>query len=103
MASDENGRISKIEELLIKHDERMSSNEVQMKVLYRLIDQHDERMRVLENLSNQHDARMRIVERALENTERLLVLEGDRIDRLDLIESRQNELFAEISDQLHRL
>ena len=77
-----NGRLSKIEELIVKHDERMSAHEERMDVLQRMFENS---------------------ERSLENVERLLVLEGDRIDRLERVEARQNELFAEISDQLRNL
>ena len=79
MAIESNGRPSKIEELLIKHDLRLG--------------QHEEQMAELRKL-------MGILSHAVENTERLLVLEGDRLDRLERIEARQNELFAEISEQL---
>jgi hypothetical protein len=102
MATGENGRIDKIEELLIKHDERMTAHDERMSA-------HDERMNALQNMQmaitrmmQSQDERMLGVVRALENTERLLVMEGDRIDRLDRIEARQNELFAEISEQLHK-
>jgi hypothetical protein len=79
MALDQNGRLSKIEELIIKHDVRMDE---------------------LQHLIVEIQQNQVISNRALENTERLLVLEGDRIDRLERIEARQNELFAEIAEQL---
>jgi hypothetical protein len=89
MAAEENGRLSKIEELLIKHDERMGEHAERM--LY-----HEQRMDELQCMQES-------INRTVENTERLLVLEGDRIDRLERTELRQNELFAEISEQLRNL
>jgi hypothetical protein len=89
METNQNGRLSKIEELLVKHDERMTA--------------HEEQMKSLRDLIGQHDQRMAVVERALENTERLLVIEGDRLDRSERIEARQNELFGEISEQLKNM
>jgi hypothetical protein len=86
MAIVSNGRISKIEELIIKHDERMNAHEMRM-----------------DEMQQDHREEMRFLNQALENTEQLLVLEGDRIDRLELIEARQNELFGEISEQLRNL
>jgi hypothetical protein len=76
------GRVTKIEELIAMHDERMGE---------------------LSHLIRRQDEHICIGEIALENTERLLVLEVDRVDRLERIEARQNELFAEISEQLRNL
>jgi hypothetical protein len=84
--SAENGRISKIEELIIKHDERMVAIQRNQETLSQTV----------ETLSHA----VGTLSHALDNTEKLLVMEGDRIDRLDRIEARQNELFGEISEQL---
>ncbi|HEX5315049.1 MAG TPA: hypothetical protein VFX22_00240 [Candidatus Kapabacteria bacterium] len=96
MASENNGRLSRIEELLIDHDERMAAHDERMAA-------HDERMAAHEKHMASLDRIMEVNSRALENTERLLVLEGDRIDRSERIEIRQNELFAEISEQLKNM
>jgi hypothetical protein len=96
MGFNKNGRLSKIEDILIKHDERMNAHDAEMRFARRTL-------RSLTNMMAHQEERLHAAERNLENTERLLVLEGDRIERLERLEARQNELFAEISEQLRNL